>query len=61
MASISRTRALEFRGRVTLAAIVAYRGSVRSEKESPTVNWITVKLQTKNEGSKSKVREVISL
>ena len=44
-----KARALELKGSVTLADIVAYKGSVRYEKESPTVYWIMGRLHTKNE------------
>ena len=48
------TRALEHKASVTMADVVSHRGRVRSEKESPRVNWIMGKLPYKNEGSKSR-------
>ena len=45
----------------SLAVIVAYRGSVKSKKEPPRVNWIMGKLPYKNEGSKSRDQKVLSL
>ena len=45
---------LEQRESVTPADIVAYRGSVRSEKEFPRVYFIMGKLHTKNEGPNSR-------
>ena len=44
---VSYTRALELRGSVTLANIVAYRGAVRYQKESSRVYKIKEKLHTK--------------
>ena len=51
-------RALELRGSVTLEDTVAYRGSVRSEKEFPRVDWIIGKLPTRSEGGVEVVIEV---
>ena len=58
---IDKTRVLELRGSGTLADIVAYRGSVRCDKECPRVYWIMGNLHIKNEGSKSRDQKVISL
>ena len=41
------TRALEHKASVTMADVVSHRGRVRSEKESPRVNWIMGKLYCK--------------